>query len=150
MEPRKWGHTKSGRPAAPIGLVGGTAIGLLFGLLHLAANRSDPQGWMMALAIAFVAIPMGFGLIITLIVDRTTMTGAVVHPEESVEAQWVQRAGYYAFLTVMIILSVFEMVALFLPSLRELHIHRDWLWGVVLLGWASFGIAYLVLKKREA
>lgn len=150
MDVRTWGRTKSGRAAAPIGLVGGTAIGLLFGLLYFAANRTDPQGWMKALAIALVAIPMGYGLIIALIIDRTTMKGAVVRPEESVETLWVQRAGYYAFFIVMIILAGFEVVALFLPSLREARIHRDWLWGVVLLGWTSFGIAYLVIKKRES
>lgn len=150
MDARKWGRTKSGRAAAPIGLVGGTAIGLLLGLLYFAANRTDPQGWMKALAIALVAIPMGYGLIVALIVDRTTMKGAVVRPEESVETLWVQRAGYYAFFIVMIILAAFEVVALFLPSLREARIHRDWLWGVVLLGWTSFGIAYLVIKKRES
>ena len=66
------------------------------------------------------------------------------------EDLWLQKAGYYAFVVIMIVLSVFEMVALFLPSLRDLHIHRDWLWGLVLLGWASCGIAYLVIKKRES
>ena len=95
-------------------------------------------------------IPMGFAFVALFTVDRTTMKGAVQRPEVSVEDLWLQKAGYYAFVVIMIVLSVFEMVALFLPSLRDLHIHRDWLWGLVLLGWASCGIAYLVIKKRES
>lgn len=150
MEPRTWGRTKSGRPVAPIGIAGGGVVGVLFGLLYFAANRTDPQGWMKALAIGLVMIPMGFAFVALFTVDRTTMKGAVQRPEVSVEDLWLQKAGYYAFFVIMIVLSVFEMVALFLPSLRDLHIHRDWLWGLVLLGWASCGIAYLVIKKRES
>lgn len=150
MAARTWGRTKKGRPLAPIGIAGGVVVGAAIGLLYFIANRGAQHAWATALAFGLVSVPLGFALIAAFIVDPTTMKGAVARPGESVEGQWLQKAGSFAFFTIMIVLSVFETVALFLPSLRDLHIHRDWLWGVVILGWASFGISYLVNKHRES
>ncbi len=150
MKQLHWGRTKSGKPAAPYGIVAGLVGGALVGLIYWLLNRSDPQAWMVALAIGAASIPFGFGLGLVFLVDRNTLKGAVPRPEESVEALWFTEAGYWAFLVVMTAISLFGMAATMLPSLRDMHFHQQWLWVIVVLGWASLGVSYLIIKRRES
>ena len=149
MKQLYWGRTKSGKPAAPYGVALGVVGGALGGLIYWLLNRSDPQAWMVALAIGATWMPLGFALALVFVVDRSTLKGAIPRPEQSVEGQWLTEAGSWAFFFTMTAISIFGVVATMVPSLRDLHFHQHWLWAIVILGWASLGVSYLVIKRRE-
>lgn len=150
MDASRWGKTKSGKSFVPVGIMAGIVLGMAIGTVYWLLNRSDPHGWVTALVIAIVSAPLCFSFVAIFAVDRTTMKDAVPRPEESIESSWLQEAGNTAFMIVMTTVALFEIVAIFVPSLRDLHLHHSWLWSVVVLGWASLGLSYMAIKRRES
>lgn len=98
MEQSRWGATKTGRrglglwgPAVAIGvLAAGVVAGLTF-----AFSPSETPG-LLAVVTGVMTLPVGVALGWAIQVDRTSITGAVERPEESVESRWLEQAAFGA------------------------------------------------------
>lgn len=98
MEQSRWGATKTGRrglglwgPAVAIGvLAAGVVAGLTFAL-----SPSETPG-LLAVVTGVTTLPVGAALGWAVLVDRTSITGAVERPEESVESRWLEQASFGA------------------------------------------------------
>ncbi len=79
------------------------------------------------------------------LVDRSTLRGALDRPEESVEGAWYNRAAQGAFSDILLI------VGLCTAFLAITGIRIDVLIaliGVLLVAMGSFGIRYLIARRR--
>ena len=98
MEQSRWGSTRTGRrglglwgPAVAIGvLTAGAVAGLTF-----AFSPSNTPG-LLAVVTGVMTLPVGVALGWAIQVDRTSITGAVERPEESVESRWLEQAAFGA------------------------------------------------------
>ena len=90
----RWGATRSGRrglalwaPSLVIGLVVAAVLGV-----NARAVNPAPNPALLGILIAAASLPIGTVLGWVLLVDRTSLEGAVARPEESVESVWLDRA----------------------------------------------------------
>lgn len=90
-----WGATKKGRrgvglwgPAVGIGVV---VSAVLAGLALMVS--SSPEPGLLAVVTAAVVLPVGVALGWAVMVDRSSISGAVDRPEESVESRWWDQAA---------------------------------------------------------
>lgn len=90
-----WGATKKGHrgvglwgPAVGIGVV---VSAVLAGLALMVS--SSPEPGLLAVVTAAVVLPVGVALGWGLMVDRSSISGAVQRPEESVESRWWDQAA---------------------------------------------------------
>ncbi|HZK04447.1 MAG TPA: hypothetical protein VFC82_01200 [Actinomycetaceae bacterium] len=93
--PTVWGATKSGRTG--IALWGPAfAIGVLIaGVLGVLASIVSPSETPVLLGVVtgLVTLPLATTIGWVLLVDRSSIAGAVERPEDSVESQWLERAA---------------------------------------------------------
>ena len=98
MEQSRWGATRTGRrglglwgPAVAIGvLTAGVVAGLTF-----AFSPSNTPG-LLAVVTGVMTLPVGVALGWAVLVDRSSIAGAVDRPEESVESRWLEQAAFGA------------------------------------------------------
>lgn len=90
-----WGATKKGRrgvglwgPAVGIGVV---VSAVMAGLALMVS--SSPEPGLLAVVTAAVVLPVGVALGWGIMVDRSSISGAVDRPEESVESRWWDQAS---------------------------------------------------------
>lgn len=146
----KWGYAKFGTgrvPAAAIAVPCGLALGAAGGLLSVLLGITDPNPalgfWVFFACIAMPAV----ALVYLLVVDRNTLIGATERPDDSVESGWIDKAAAGSFMDLILVLGVAATVLAFIP--RELVIDLKLvLPAVIALGFASFGIRYLVLRWK--
>ena len=141
-----WGATKAGRrglglwgPAVAIGVV---AAGVVAGLTF-AFSPSETPG-LLAVVTGVVTLPVGVALGWAIQVDRTSMTGAVERPEESVESRWLERAAVGA------LFDGFAMIGLGAGAIAitGVEVAAD---VVLVVLWVllsvDFGVRYLVVRR---
>lgn len=130
------------RFAVPVGL----ALSLGFGVTQsMLTNPDGPTKWLAGLVIGACLSPCAIALVAALIVDRSTIPGAVRNPEASVENAWYDKAAVTAFHVALGVCGVGAFVTTWL----QLHPVSLTLAGVLVLLGASFGIAYLAQKSRS-
>ncbi|MFD2840049.1 hypothetical protein ACFSYH_05630 [Populibacterium corticicola] len=145
----RWGRVRFGRHrphalwiAAPIGALGAAVLATI----AVATGSAGARPALGGVAIALVALWPFTGIVWALIVDRSTLVGAVKNPEQSVESFWHDRAASGAFAdtlligglgTVAITLSGVEPSAVFAVA------------AVVLLSMVSFGVRYFALSRQR-
>ncbi len=144
-----WGRIKfaGGRVPAmavaiPTGLILAAGVGALTLLTEVA--RGDE-----ALVIAGVfalVVSWGFiGLIWALVVDRSSLRGAVEKPDESIESKWLEAATAGA-LRDTIMLTGFVLATL---AITGFELDATWaLIGVILIAFFSTIVRYLMARKR--
>ena len=142
----RWGATKAGRrglglwgPAVAIGvLIAGVVGGLTF-----AVSPTDTPG-PLAVVTAVMTLPMAVALGWVIMVDRSSIAGAVERPEESVECQWLERASSGALMDafVMIGLGAGAIAITRVDVAADLVLMALW----ALLS-ADLGVRYLVLRR---
>lgn len=140
----KWGRTRSGRSPLPAALATGSVItglvacaGAIFGSSHLAA------------LLAALTLPITVTLGWVLVVDRTTIRGAVARPSESVEGRWYDTATSGAFHDVLIMIGLGAACFSLIPALRPLE--ASWVMiGLGLFMAADVFIRYRLLVARGA
>lgn len=146
----KWGRSRfgSGRTpamaiAVPAGLLLGAASGALSVFAGIAGSNPLLGGLIFALCLTMPAI----ALVYVVVVDRRTLEGATDRPEESVESGWYDRAAAGAFTDVIVVAGVGATVLAFLPVelLVDLKLVLP---TTIAVCFASFGIRYLILKRR--
>ncbi|WP_146362229.1 hypothetical protein [Arthrobacter yangruifuii] len=147
----KWGYARfgSGRiPALAVAVPSGMILGGAAGLLAVLAGVSGPSPVLgFAVFAVFFASPAA-GLVYVLVVDRSTLAGAPARPDDSVEAGWLDKAAAGSFTDLVLVLGITATVLAFIP--REFPVDLKLvLPAVILLGFACFGIRYLVLRGKN-
>lgn len=74
--------------------IGVLAAGVVAGLTF-ALSPSETPG-LLAVVTGVTTLPVGAALGWAVLVDRTSITGAVERPEESVESRWLEQASFGA------------------------------------------------------
>lgn len=141
-----WGATKKGRrgvglwgPAVGIGVV---VSAVMAGLALMVS--SSPEPGLLAVVTAAVVLPVGVALGWGIMVDRSSISGAVDRPEESVESRWWDQAASGA------LMDGFAMIGLGAGTiaLTGVEVAAD---TVLMALWVllsvDMGIRYLVARR---
>ncbi|RYQ40187.1 hypothetical protein PG2001B_0068 [Bifidobacterium pseudolongum subsp. globosum] len=82
--------------AIPAGLVVATVIGIVLQSAPIFPHNTM-NAWLRALLIGACVTPAAITLVWTVVVDRSTIPGALPHPEHSVECTWYDQAAKDSF-----------------------------------------------------
>ena len=144
---RKWGRTRFGGRhsallvAVPFGIVLAAAAGALAGW---AAGAAGGDVLLVAAVFALaMALPM-ISAVWVVVVDRSTLRGALDRPEESIESSWLDKASQGAFNDTLLLAGL-GTAALFVSRTEVPGSYT--LLTVVVVMMASFGIRYLVARR---
>lgn len=128
--------------AIPVGLV----LAAAFGAITLWSGIAEGGDALLAAVVVALATASSFiALIWALVVERSTLRGAVDAPEESIESNWLNTAMQGAFTDTL------TVSGLALAALGVTGYHLDAIWaltGVVLVAFASVTFRYLVASRR--
>lgn len=83
--------------AIPIGLVAAAVIGIALQAAPPVFPHNTMNAWLRALLIGVCVAPAAITLVWTVVVDRSTIPGALPHPEHSVEFTWYDQAAKDSF-----------------------------------------------------
>ncbi|MCQ2001041.1 hypothetical protein [Arthrobacter zhaoxinii] len=146
----KWGYAKFGTgrvPALAIAVPGGLALGAAGGLLAILAGAAGshpvPGFWVFAVCLAMPAAVLMY----LVVVDRDTLDGALERPDDSVESGWYDKAAAGSFTDLVLVLGIAATVLAFIPRDFPVDLKLA-LPAVLVLCFASFGIRYVVLRRR--
>lgn len=139
------GRSKFGGSSTALGLVslaGGVAIaGALAGLFYAVVDQNP-----LVFAIFIpVALPVAAALVWALMVDRTTIRGATLNPEASVESSWYDQATSDTYHATLFAAGIVALVSVFAPVEVPLSIAAAVL-VVFLMG--VFCISYQIRKRH--
>ncbi|WP_075890149.1 hypothetical protein [Actinomyces provencensis] len=144
---RRLGLTRPGgvpalRVAVPLGLVASLTLGIARVVL---VNPDGPYQWIAGVILGVCVAPCAIALAWVLVVDRTTLPGAVRNPEASVEGAWYSQAATISFHVVLVVCGLGSFLALFwLPSAVS------WTFSCVFLVAAlAWGVSYLWIARRS-
>ena len=145
----RWGRTRfaDGRlpamaVAIPVGLVLAIGVGAITLWTGVASGEHAlPVAGVFALVMSWGLV----GLVWALVVDRTSLRGAIDNPDESIESTWLDAAMAGAFRDTIM------LTGLVLAILSITGFELDVLWaliGVIVVGFFSTFVRYLMAKKR--
>ena len=131
---------------ASVSLIAGAVTATLIGYLAALTKFADHQtiGWVVFSTAFF---PIFSAVYWALFVDRSTLTNAPKNPESSIESSWYQKAASSTFTFLIGTLGV----ALFVTTLFvDLTLTLDnAILAILLLAMLTFGVNYLVVRRRE-
>ncbi|MCS4484476.1 hypothetical protein NXS08_03100 [Gleimia sp. 6138-11-ORH1] len=144
-----WGQVKFGKKprkaaitiALPAGLFSAT---ILSALATYLMPRYDIW-WQSILIYLIMLTPIAVAGAWALLVDRSTLPGAVRNPEESVEQAWAKTAALNAFTTNVILISI----GLTVSVLANYQTISNTLLVVLLLHLAAFAFSYQIEARRK-
>ena len=143
-----WGSTRSGRSPWPGAIGIGVAVAAVLGLT-VWAFASGTNGLVYGIVAATSFMP-GLTLGWVLVVDRRTVEGAVRNPEESVEAQWYDRATRGTFHDLLAVMGLTAMALSVVPQWRDGLTASDALVACMVFAAADVSVRYLLIKRRES
>jgi len=144
----RWGRTTVGSHhlsalwlAVPIGVVVAVVVAVV---VVDTGSIGTPAGvGQLAMAFAFGWAAAGLAWVLT--VDRNTLDGAPRDPERSIESVWHDRAASGAFTDVLLVTgtaaTVVSLTGFDMPASVALA-------SVLVVAMGSFGLRYLVLRRR--
>lgn len=136
------GHVPAMAVAIPAGLILAIGVGALTLLTKVAPGD---QALVIAGVFALV-MSWGFiGLIWILVVDRSTLRGAIDNPDESIESKWLDSAMAGA------LRDTITLTGVTLAALAITGFDLDVMWaliGVIGIAFFSTVVRYLMAKKR--
>lgn len=143
----RWGRLRGGSriPAMTIAMPVGLGLAILVGVIAAAMWDAPTPPVVVGIGFTVVTLPALVALAWVFLVDRSTLRGALDRPEESVEGAWYNRAAQGAFSDILLI------VGLGTAFLAITGIRIDVLIaliGVLLVAMGSFGIRYLIARRR--
>lgn len=146
----KWGRTKFGTgrtPAMAIAVPSGVILGVVGGLLSVlvGVTASNPAlgFWVFTSCLTMPAV----ALVYVLVVDRDTLEGAAERPDDSIESGWYDKAASGSFADLILVSGIASIILAFMP--RDFFVDLKLvLAAVVAVCFASFGIRYLVLRRK--
>ena len=146
----KWGRTKFGTgriPAMTIAIPAGVVLAVVGGLLSVlvGVTASNPAlgFWVFTFCLTMPAV----ALMYVLVVDRDTLEGATERPDDSIKSGWYDRAASGSFGDLIVVCGISSIILTFIP--RDFFVDLKLvLPAVIALCFASFGIRYLVLRRK--
>jgi Ca2+/Na+ antiporter len=145
----RWRRTKFARgrfTAMGVAIPAGLVLAAAFGSITLLTGVASGDRAALFAVIMAAATASGFvALIWALVVDRTTLRGALDKPEESIESTWLDAAQAGALRDTVLLTGLTLMV------LAVTRVQLDTVWtlvGVILLAGFSVVVRYLVAKRR--
>lgn len=146
----RWGRSRFGGGSGALiaaSLGGGAVLSLAIGWVATLTQPDATRVWLLFLVTAVVTLPVSSMLAWVLLVDRSTLAGAVASPEHSIEGQWYDRAAAGAFgdilVTVGIGAAVFSWVDIPVPTNLVFV-------ALFTIAAVSFGLRYFVAKKAAS
>lgn len=129
------------RIAVPLGL----AISAILGAAGVILLKpSVPHQWVAGVILGACVAPSIIALLWVLLVDRTTLPGAVRHPESGVEGAWYSEAATSSFHVVLVMCGLGSALALSWPPSAV-----SWtLMDVVLVAALAWGVSYAFIARR--
>lgn len=153
-EPRTDTRTSWGRisfaggriPAMAVAIPAGLILATGVGALTLLTEVSQGEHALVTAGVFALVMSWGFiGLIWALVVDRSSLRGALDKPDESIESKWLEAAMAGA-LRDTIMLTGFALATL---AITGFELDVTWaLIGVVWVAFFSTTVRYLMAKKR--
>ncbi|MBE7370396.1 hypothetical protein [Dermacoccus barathri] len=144
-----WGTTRSGRSPWPGAIGIGVAVAVVLGLAAWAF-ASGTNGVVYGIVLAAASFMPGLALGWILVVDRRTVKGAVRNPEESIEAQWYDRATRGTFHDLLVVMGLTAMALSVVPQWRDGLTASDALVACMVFAAADVSARYLLTKRRES
>ncbi|WP_322612852.1 hypothetical protein [Dermacoccus abyssi] len=144
-----WGTTRSGRSPWPGAIGIGVAVAVVLGLAAWAF-ASGTNGVVYGIVLAAASFMPGLALGWILVVDRRTVKGAVRNPEESIEAQWYDRATRGTFHDLLVVMGLTAMALSVVPQWRDGLTASDTLVACMVFAAADVSVRYLLTKRRES
>lgn len=143
----RWGRSRfNGVPTMRLAIPVGVALAIGYGMVHvLVFNPDGPMKWVAGLILGACLAPCAVALVALLILDRSTLPGAVAKPEQSIEGAWYAKAAEWAFNSFIAILGVAAGVTSSL-QLTTISLTLAAAWVVLVL---CFGVAYLIQRIRS-
>lgn len=145
----RWGRTKfaEGRlPALTVAIPAGLALSVGVGALTLLTRAARGDHALVVAGVFALVMSWGFiGLIWALVVDRSTLRGALDDPDESVESKWLNAAMAGALRDTIV------LTGLTLATLAITGFDLDGTWALIGVVWIAFFstvVRYLMAKKR--
>lgn len=145
----RWGRIKlaGGRiPAMAVAIPAGLILAAGVGALTLLTKVAQGDKALVIAGVFALVMPWGFiGLIWALVVDRSSLRGALDNPDESIESKWLESAMAGA-LRDTIMLTGFALATL---AITGFELDVTWaLIGVIWVAFFSTFVRYLMAKKR--
>ena len=144
-----WGSTRSGRSPWPGAIGIGVAVAAVLGLT-VWAFASGTNGLVYGIVVAAMSFMPGLALGWVVVVDRRTVKGAVRNPEETVEAQWYDRATRGTFHDLLVVMGLTAMALSVVPQWRDGLTASDALLACMVFAAADVSARYLLTKRRES
>ena len=145
----KWGRARFGGSSAQL-LASCLAIAVLvsaaLGWLFMVLRNGDRPLLAFGIMAAFT-LPVTAALAWAVLVDRSTITGALEKPEDSVESVWYEKAASGAFTDILLVGGLGCTALTFLGTEGTAGLV---LGGVVAFAMLDFGVRYLWQKKTAA
>ena len=145
----KWGRARFGGSSAQL-LAACLAIAVLvsaaLGWLFMVLRNGDRPLLAFGIMAAFT-LPVTAALAWAVLVDRSTITGALEKPEDSVESVWYEKAASGAFTDILLVGGLGCAALTFLGTEGTAGLV---LGGVVAFAMLDFGVRYLWHKKTAA
>lgn len=146
----KWGQAQFGRrtiPALAIAIPVGVVIAVGFAILTVWSGLVAGGPLLGGLVFGFAVLFPAIALVYALVVDRSTIAGAVEKPEESIEHGWYQRATSGALTDLVTLAGVLLIVSSFVdPVVVDLRIM---LVGLIVFAMIGSGVRYLVARQAD-
>ena len=154
VEPRTDNRTRWGRirfaggrlPAMAVAIPTGLLLAVGVGAITLWTGVSRGEHALPVAGVFALVMSWGLvGLVWALVVDRSSLRGAIDKPDESIESTWLDAAMAGAFRdTIMLTGLVLGILSI---TGFELDVHWA-LTGVIVVGFFSTFVRYLMAKKR--
>ncbi|MGB9034675.1 MAG: hypothetical protein WCC45_09175 [Paeniglutamicibacter sp.] len=145
----RWGRTRfaDGRlPAMAVAIPVGLLLAIGVGAITLWTGVASGEHALPVAGVFALVMSWGLvGLVWALVVDRTSLRGAIGNPDESIESTWLDAAMAGAFRDTIM------LTGLVLAILSITGFELDVLWaliGVIVVGFFSTFVRYLMAKKR--
>lgn len=149
-QPRsRWGRSRFGWGGGTLiaaSTTGGAVVSSALGWLARTFVGGQEQPWLLFTVVAVVTLPISAVGIWALLVDRSTIAGAVEDPDESVESRWYDKAATGAFHVLIVTLGLGLGVFSFLDVAVSPSLLLGGLFGIAA---AAFGACYLLAKRAD-
>ena len=146
IAPTRWGRVRFGSrrmPAMAVAVPTGFVVAALFGAAGAILRPEAPLLFGVILGLCLWGPSLA--LVWALVVDRSTLRGAVRDPEESVASSWYERAAGGAFQDTLTAAGL----ALAVVAIWRLEFTATLaLLGVVLFAMGSFAVRYVLCARR--
>lgn len=128
--------------AIPIGLVAAAVIGIALQAAPVFPHNTM-NAWLRALLIGVCVAPAAITLVWTVVVDRSTIPGALPHPEHSVECTWYDQAAKDSFHLLLAGTGLgAALTSFWLPPMVSWTLIAVFAFAALV-----FAVSYLVLKE---